>query len=906
MKKSLQLFFINTFTLSLICHLSIAQPTFEWAKTMGGTNQDRPSSLFVDNLGNIYSTGYFQGTVDFDPGVGVVNLTSNGNSDIFIQKLDPNGNFLWVKQMGGTGYDAANDIAIDANGNIYTTGYFEQNVDFDPGAGTTNVYSANSQIFILKLDSNGDFLWVKEFGSSLSEDRGVSISIDNNENVITTGYFRETSDFDPGSGVMNITSNGDQDIFVQKLDPNGNFIWAKSIGDIGTENAYSVEADISGNIYLAGYFEGTVDFDTGIGAFSVSSAGGEDAFILKLDQNGNLIWVNSMGGAGTDISTSFSIGNSGNIYVAGYFEGTVDFDPGSAINNMSSNGGMDYFIQKIDNNGEFLQVNTIGGAGNDRLISVSLDLNENIYLTGVFIGTVDFDPSTNVESLVSNGSADISIQKLTNSGDLVWVKSFGGVGADYGNKIYVDQNNNVFTTGSFNNTVDFDPSAGSLNLTSNGNSDIFIQKLGQCTPTTSTTTETACNSYTWNGTNYTASGTYTFSTTNSAGCDSTATLNLTIEDVTSPVADVTNLLDINSECAVASLTPPTATDNCVGTVTGTTTATLPISASTTITWTYDDGNGNISTQTQDVIINDVTAPVADNATLNTVTEECEVTSLTPPTATDNCVGTVSGTTTATLPIIVSTTITWTYDDGNGNTSTQTQDVVINDITPPVADMASLTDITSECEVTPTVPTSTDNCVGTITGTPDVSFPITASGTTSITWTYDDGNGNTSTQTQNVIITPIDNNATQVDPITLSADASGYNYQWIDCSNGNVPILGETAQTFVATDNGSYAVEISNGTCSVTSDCIVVDELGLDEKETSLITVYPNPAEKHITIESDSQIVSVTILNALGQSVKILDNVQLSKIEILLPRQTGVYALQVNTERATKTIRVVKR
>ncbi|WP_225035757.1 BspA family leucine-rich repeat surface protein [Winogradskyella sp. SM1960] len=245
----------------------------------------------------------------------------------------------------------------------------------------------------------------------------------------------------------------------------------------------------------------------------------------------------------------------------------------------------------------------------------------------------------------------------------------------------------------------------------------------------------------------------------SNGNTATQTQNVVITDTTAPIADVVTLADVTAECEVTSLTTPTATDNCDGTVTVTNDATLPITTqgTTLVTWTYDDGNGNTSTQTQNVVITDTTAPIADVVTLADVTAECEVTSLTTPTATDNCGGTVTVTNDATLPITAqgTTLVTWTYDDGNGNTSTQTQNVVITDITAPVPGVATLADVTDQCEVTLlTAPTATDYCGGTVTVTNDATLPITVQGTTLVTWTYDDGNGNTSTQTQNVVITDI--------------------------------------------------------------------------------------------------------------------------------------------------------
>ncbi|WP_456440264.1 BspA family leucine-rich repeat surface protein [Psychroserpens sp.] len=278
------------------------------------------------------------------------------------------------------------------------------------------------------------------------------------------------------------------------------------------------------------------------------------------------------------------------------------------------------------------------------------------------------------------------------------------------------------------------------------------------------------------------SNTVTLTVDDSNGNTDTCTATVNVVDNTAPTPDIATLTDITVGCEVTSLTPPTATDTC-GTVTVTNNATLPITTlGVIITWTYDDGNGNTSTQNQNVVITDVTNPIPDVATLTDITAECELTSLTPPTATDNC-GTVTVTNNATLPITTqgTTTITWTYADGVGNTSTQNHNVVINDGTNPVPDVATLIDITAECEITSlTPPTATDNC-GTVTVTNDATLPITSQGTTTITWTYDDGNGNTSTQNQDVVITGITNpsdNASASNTTTIS-----------DCNDTTIQLLG---------------------------------------------------------------------------------------------------------------------
>ncbi|MFC4480245.1 gliding motility-associated C-terminal domain-containing protein [Flavobacterium chungangensis] len=231
---------------------------------------------------------------------------------------------------------------------------------------------------------------------------------------------------------------------------------------------------------------------------------------------------------------------------------------------------------------------------------------------------------------------------------------------------------------------------------------------------------------------------------------STANQNVIIDDETPPLVPI--LADVTGECS-ATPTVPTATDACAGIITGTTATVFPITAqgTTVVTWSFDDGNGNISTADQNVIIKDITAPAVP--VLADVTGECSG-APTAPTATDNCSGTITGTTTTLFPITAqgTTVVTWNFDDGNGNISTANQNVIIDDITPP--NIPILADITGQCNVTPVIPTTTDACAGIITGVTTSAFPITNPGTTVITWTFNDGNGNSVTANQNVIISQI--------------------------------------------------------------------------------------------------------------------------------------------------------
>ena len=522
-----------TTSLILLSITFLNAQTFEWAKSMGGTDNDLGISITTDASGNIYTTGYFKNTVDFDPSLGVFNLISTGLNEIFIHKLNANGNFVWAKSVGGTNNDHGQSITTDASGNIYTTGYFQNTVDFDPGPSVFNLTSnGNEDFFILKLDSSGNFEWAKSMGG-INDDRGYSITADINGNIYTTGYFQNTVDFDPGSGLSNITTNGSLDIFIQKLDASGNFIWAKSMGSSYTndDRGASITTDASGNVYTTGFFYNTVDFDPGSGVSNLTNNGYSDIFIQKLDSSGNFVWAKAMGGTNNDRGHSINTDASGNVYTTGYFRETVDFDPGTGVFNLTSNGSLDIFIQKLNSSGNFVWALAMGHSSADYGQSITTDASGNVYTTGVFNGTIDFDPGSGV-FILSTGSQEIFIQKLDSSGNFVWAGSMGGIENDYGYSIITDASGNIYTTGYFQNTVDFDPGSGISNLTTNGYSDIFIQKLSQCSNNSSIDTQTACNSYTWidNNTYTSSNNTATYTLTNVEGCDSVVTLDLTVNN----------------------------------------------------------------------------------------------------------------------------------------------------------------------------------------------------------------------------------------------------------------------------------------------------------------------------------------------------------------------------------------
>lgn len=337
------------------------------------------------------------------------------------------------------------------------------------------------------------------------------------------------------------------------------------------------------------------------------------------------------------------------------------------------------------------------------------------------------------------------------------------------------------------------------------------------------------------------------------------------------LADTSSLPDLTADCILETWTAPTATNDCNATYNGTPDVSLPINAvgTTVVTWTYDDGT-NITTQTQNVIITgiDTAPPVPDNPNLITFSNQC---SFTPgiPTATDFCQGVINGVPDVTFPITTqgTTTITWTYDDGFGNTATQTQDIIINDISAPAPDVATLADYEGCNEATPATPTATDNCLGSMDGVPDVTFPITTAGTTVVTWTYDDGNGNVTTQTQNVIVSLIDLTVSSMGT-QLIANQTGASYVWIDCGTGQ-PIAGATGQGYQPTVTGQYAAIVTTSNCSDTTECVLVDFTGIDELNSDYINIYPNPTNTGVfTVDFDGVVDHITVVDALGREVAV--------------------------------------
>jgi gliding motility-associated-like protein len=454
-----------------------ADGNFVWAKQIPVLVEFGDIELKIDNAGNIYLTSELRNAADMDPGPGVQLMTPIGAKDVFVIKLNTDGNLVWVKQFGGPGdtVPKPNILDLDQNNNVIVCGLFNNTVDFDPGPNTYNLTStAHMQSFITKLNSNGDLIWAKQFGNSpvvYSGSTILDVKCDAQGNIFTVGGFAGTCDFDPGTGVFNLTASSVTDGFIAKLNTDGNFVWTKRIGNTSTYYNYliisrGIDIDNMNNVVTTGTFIGTYDFDPGAGDYSISSLSNYDSYILKLNGQGDFIWVKIIGGNDSDSGHDVVVDSDDNIYTIGGYGPSVDFDPGLGDYTINSPYYGASVLVKLNSNGSFVYAAPFQSIsyGTSLFRRMAIDASRNIYVTGFMAGIVDFDPGPNVYPL--DGSSHQAP---------------------------------------------------------------FVVKLSRCLNiTTSTLSINTCNSFTLNNETFDSSGTYIQTIPNSTGCDSIITLNLTI------------------------------------------------------------------------------------------------------------------------------------------------------------------------------------------------------------------------------------------------------------------------------------------------------------------------------------------------------------------------------------------
>jgi hypothetical protein len=500
MKKLL----LNLVTLFVLSSLSAQQPYTIWADKMGGNNNEVSNSIVSDGTGNIYTTGYFKGVTDFDPGVGVTTLTATGTQDVFIKKVDANGALVWVKQLSGNATGEGLGIDLDASGSVIVTGYFTGTVDFNPG--TATLYKASQggeDVFIVRLNSSGTFLWANNYGSA-GNDRGNGIvSDDLNGQIYTTGFVSSAGSFDIGAiGIFaplsNVTPNASsaRSMFMFRINANGVFNYTTTTipysfiritTGTGTSEGKAIALN-GADLNITGVVTGVVDFDPSNNTTNLSTLSSPvtSGFLYSFNTSGFGVfnWVREFQVSTSScriLPTSIKVDNSGNIYTAGTFSTAMDIDANGPAPALNSNGGYDMFLSKHNQSGTFAWVKQMGGTGDDGIRGLTVDPSNNPIVIGTFNNTVDFDPNAGIANLTSNGGYDYFISKYDLAGNYVWSRSTGGTLDDVGNSITnINSGNTFFATGVFQNTTNFGFGLPNYSLTASGGADIFVHRIDLC------------------------------------------------------------------------------------------------------------------------------------------------------------------------------------------------------------------------------------------------------------------------------------------------------------------------------------------------------------------------------------------------------------------------------------------
>lgn len=433
---------------------------FEWVKTY---SQNSPIggvwSVAQDSEANVYSTGLYYGSSDFDPGVDefILNAYDSSAYNLYIQKLDADGEFIWAKTIGNQNSLIGNSqIIIDEEGDIIVSFSFQDTLDLDPGPDSSFVTPSTDGtcIFVVKLNSDGEFIWGNMLECSESSYVG-GIKTDDSGNILITGGYIGTLDADPSDDVFNLSEAG-ANVYILKWDNNGSFIWAKSLtADVFGLSSNALETDSNGNVLITGQYRDTVDFDPGLSINNQISNGNTDVFLLKLNSDGDFVWVNSYGSEEKDQSHSVCVDSFNNVFISGTFEGSISFDSTTEIN---SNGEEDVFILKTDSNGSYAWAKTFGNTGHDKVYSMQMDNSESLYTTGSYSGTIDIDPNEAEYVLNSDGGYATYLQKIDDNGNFTWAISLDFVILNYDEPVSVGEENEIYIVSSNFGETDFDPS----------------------------------------------------------------------------------------------------------------------------------------------------------------------------------------------------------------------------------------------------------------------------------------------------------------------------------------------------------------------------------------------------------------------------------------------------------------
>lgn len=456
----------------LIFNLHLFSQNWDWATHGGGTTSDKGNAIVTDANGFSYVTGYFNEAADF--GAFNMPLIDLHSKEVFIAKLDPLGNYVWV-QRGSNHYDDRGlGICLDPFGNVYVTGTCWGGIIF----GDLNEYNSSSytdQIFLLKLDNDGNFVWLKNVGNDSGDDHGHDVVSDPAGNIYVTGFISDYCFGNNGPSVAQFGTEilplafGDSLGFVAKISNDGVWQWAQSFGGVDGERDNRIAIDQNDNIYISGGFTGVKNF----GSSTVTSEGGVDIFVTKYNSNGVFQFVKNTGGTLDDRANDITVDVNNDIYITGEFRDKVVFGT-DTVNNYGGPSGRDIFVSKMDVNGTWKWATKAGSNfGDERGCGIVGNNKSNLFVTGQFKGNASFGNDITLTA-TSPDSIQIFVAAIDTLGKWNWALQAGGQDDDErGNAVSCDTSCNVYVTGYYKQNTSF----GSSQLTNFGGRDIFISRI---------------------------------------------------------------------------------------------------------------------------------------------------------------------------------------------------------------------------------------------------------------------------------------------------------------------------------------------------------------------------------------------------------------------------------------------
>ena len=413
-----------------------------------GRNEARGVSTLAD--GSAIITGTFFSTAFF----GATTLTSAGDIDAFVARVDPNGTWAWATRAGGAGSTRMLDVSTLADGSAIVTGFYSGTASF--GA-TTLTSAGNLDVFVARVDPDGSWEWATSAGGT-SDARAYGVSTLGNGSAIITGGFSGTATF----GATTLASAGSADVFVARVDPDGSWSWATSAGGTGLDEATSISTRADGSAIITGNFEGTAT----VGDTNLTSAGLSDVFVARVDPDGSWEWATRAGGTSFDRAFGISTLTDGGAIVTGRFEGSATFGD----TNLTSAGGIDVFVARVDPDGTWAWATSAGGADTDQPSDVSTLADGSAIITGYFQGSATFGTS----DLTSAGNNDVFVARVDPDGTWAWATRAGGTSNDVGRSVSPLADGGALITGDFEGTASF----GANDLTSAGSLDVFVARIG--------------------------------------------------------------------------------------------------------------------------------------------------------------------------------------------------------------------------------------------------------------------------------------------------------------------------------------------------------------------------------------------------------------------------------------------